>query len=94
MGRLVNRLQAIQNGRMTMSSGDQPHDDREQAAKVATDLVRITFDDPEAVVRLVITEGLGEKTIFHFDASGPTMQERPNVTVRQVGLKWEAMLTY
>lgn len=76
-----------------MSNGDQPHDDREQAAQVATDLVRLTFDDPEAVVRLVITEGLREKTVFHFDASGPTMQERPNVIVRQVGLKWEAVLT-
>jgi hypothetical protein len=63
----------------------------ERATRQATDLVRAERDDPEAWVRLLVTEGAGDETIYHFDAYWPTRGEQSRVIVQYVGVdRWKA----
>jgi hypothetical protein len=66
---------------------------REQATCQATDLIRAYRDDPDAWVRLLVTSGIGDETVYHFDAYWPGQQqdEQARVVVQQVGqAHWEA----
>lgn len=68
-------------------------EERERATSEATSLIRAHYEDPEAWVRLAFTAGMGDKTVYHFDAFGPTLVERPHVLVYHAGADlWEAVL--
>jgi hypothetical protein len=68
-------------------------EERERATGEATSLIRAHFEDPEAWVRLLVTEGAGDETIYHFDAFGPTLTEQSRVLVYRAGADlWEAVL--
>ncbi len=66
---------------------------REQATRQATDRIRADRNDPDAWVRLLVTSGMGDATVYHFDAYWPSQQqdEQARVVVQQVGADhWEA----
>jgi hypothetical protein len=64
---------------------------REHATRVASDLIRAHHDDPEAWARLLVSEGTGDETIYHFDAYWPTWGEQSRVMVHCVGVdRWTA----
>jgi hypothetical protein len=63
----------------------------ERASRQATDLIRAYRDDPEAWVRLLVTAGTGDETIYHFDVYWPTRGEQSRVIVQRVGVdRWKA----
>ena len=63
----------------------------EWATRQATDLIRAFRDDPEAWVRLLLTTGAGDETIYHFDVYWPTWGEQSRVIVQSVGVdRWKA----
>jgi hypothetical protein len=64
---------------------------REQATRQATDLIRAHHEDPEAWARLLVSEGTGDETIYHFDVYWPMWGEQSRVVVQCVGGdRWEA----
>lgn len=66
---------------------------REQATRQATDLIRADRGDPNAWVRLLVTSGIGDETVYHFDAYWPTQKpgEQSRVVVQHVALdRWAA----
>lgn len=67
-------------------------DEVERATAEATKLVCDLFADPEAWVRLAFSVGTGEELVFHFDAFGPTLVERPHVVVSRAHDRWLAKL--
>lgn len=68
-------------------------EERERATREATGLIREHYDDPDAWVRLAFSAGVGDDTVYHFDAFGPTLVERPHVIVYRAGADlWEAVL--
>ena len=79
MGALMNQDERAQ------ASGEQ----LERASRQATDLMRAYHDDPEAWVRLLVTVGTGDATIYHFDAYWPTWGEQSRVLVQRVD-RWQA----
>ena len=63
----------------------------ERATRQATDLIRAFRDDPEAWVRLLLTTGTDDETIYHFDAFWPTQNEQSRVIVQHAGVgPWKA----
>jgi len=63
----------------------------ERATRQATDFIRAQHADPEAWVRLLVTERKGDQTIFHFDAFWPTWGEQARVVVQRDGAHgWQA----
>jgi len=75
------------------SEGQTRAEERERAAREATRLVRDHFEDPEAWVRLLVTEGVDHDMVYHFDAFGPTIVEQLRVTVFRAGADlWDAVL--
>ena len=77
-----------------MSREERAHAQGEQlerATRQATDLIRAYHDDPEAWVRLLVTEGAGITTIYHFDAYWPAWGEQSRVIVQCVEMdRWKA----
>ena len=77
-----------------MSREERAHAQGEQlerASRQATDLIRAYRDDPEAWVRLLVTAGTGDETIYHFDAYWPTRGEQSRVIVQRVEVdRWKA----
>jgi hypothetical protein len=77
-----------------MSREERAHAQGEQlerATRQATDLICAYHDDPEAWVRLLVTEGAGDETIYHFDAYWPTRGEQSRVIVQCVEVeRWKA----
>jgi hypothetical protein len=67
-------------------------DEVERATAEATKLVREHFEDPEAWVRLAFSAGAGDDLVYHFDAFGPTLVERPRVLVSRAHDLWMAEL--
>ena len=68
-------------------------EERERATGEAISLIRAHFEDPEAWARLAFTTGTGDETMYHFDAFGPTLADRPRVLVYHAGPDlWEAVL--
>ena len=67
-------------------------EDIERATAAATTLVQDHFDDPEAWVRLAFSEGAVDDQVYHFDAFGPTLNERPQVLVSFTRGHWLAVL--
>jgi hypothetical protein len=64
---------------------------REQATRQATDLIRAHHEDPEAWAQLLVSEGAGDETIYHFDVYWPTWDKQSRVIVQCVGIdRWEA----
>lgn len=69
------------------ASGEQ----LERASRQAIDLIRTYHDDPEASVRLLVTVGMGDATMYHFDAYWPTWGEQSRVLVQRAGVdRWQA----
>ncbi len=67
-------------------------DEVERATAEATSLIRDHFADPEAWVRLAFSVGTGDDLVFHFDAFGPTLVEKPHVLVSRSHDLWLAEL--
>lgn len=70
-------------------------EDRERAARAATNLICAHYDDPEAWVRLAFSAGEGSSNcrVYHFDAFGPTLIEQHRVIVSYTSTDvWEAVL--
>lgn len=75
-----------------MNKEEQTHaEQREAAMRQAADLMRAYHDDPEAWVRLLVSAGTGDETIYHFDVYWPTWGEQSRVMVqRDEGERWTA----
>ena len=64
---------------------------RERATRLATDLIRAHHDDPEALVRLVFSAGMGGENTYHFDVYWPTWGKQSRVIVQRVEMdRWKA----
>lgn len=66
---------------------------RERATRQATDLIRAYRDDPDVWVRLLVTTGMGDETVYHFDAYWPEQkqEEQSRVVVQHVAMnRWTA----
>lgn len=71
-------------------------ENREQAARAASNLIRAKYEDPESWVRLAFSaiEGLSNACVYHFDAFvGPMLSEQHRVIVSCASTDvWEAVL--
>jgi hypothetical protein len=67
-------------------------DEVERATAEATRFIQAHYEDQEAWVRLAFSAGAGDDLVYHFDAFGPTLVERPRVLVSHAHDLWMAEL--